>query len=140
MISAISGVLLFVNPDFLAYVPKALLAGLLITIGADSVKRWLIGRLSPARLERITVAGGDRRHHRRLGLRARAFRSADLRLLTIEVSAGRVNVVKFAFDGSNTGARSIAARGSWRFSPRKAMAAGGSAAKLPLLRFGQPAL
>jgi SulP family sulfate permease len=100
MISAISGVLLFVNPDFLAYMPKAVLAGLLITIGADSVKRWLIDAFRQLALSEylslvaivVIIVGWGFVPGVSIGL--------IFGCLTFAVSAGRVNVVKFAFDGS----------------------------------------
>jgi SulP family sulfate permease len=100
MISGISAVLLFVNPDFLAYMPKAVLAGLLITIAVDSMKRWFVDAsrqvalseyLSLMAIVVIIVVWGFVPGVL-IGL---VFGCA-----TFAVSAGRVNVVKFAFDGS----------------------------------------
>jgi SulP family sulfate permease len=100
MISGISAVLLFVNPDFLAYMPKAVLAGLLITIGADSMKRWLVDAFRQLALSEylslvaivVIIVGWGFMPGVSIGL--------IFGCLTFAVSAGRVNVVKFAFDGS----------------------------------------
>ena len=100
MVSGLSAVLLFVNPDFLTYMPKAVLAGLLITIGADSMRRWLVDASRQLALSEylslvaivVIIVGWGFVPGVSIGL--------IFGCLTFAVSAGRVNVVKFAFDGS----------------------------------------
>jgi sulfate permease, SulP family len=100
MIAAMSAAAVFVNPEFLGYVPKCVLGGLLVTIGYDSAKRWLFN--SARQLERIEY----------LSLVAIAviivwwgfLPGVSIGVIfgcaTFALSAGRINVVKLAFDGS----------------------------------------
>src|SRR5262245_26198173 len=52
--AAIAAAMLLVDPDFLAYVPKCVLAGLLLYLGLDLMYRWLVD--SAQRLSRIEYA------------------------------------------------------------------------------------
>lgn len=100
MIAAMSAAAVFVNPEFLGYMPKCALGGLLVTIGYDSAKRWLVS--SARQLERLEY----------LSLLAIALIIVWWGFLpgvsigvifgcaTFALSAGRINVVKLAFDGS----------------------------------------
>ena len=110
MISGVSAALLFVNPDFLTFMPKAVLAGLLIVIGVDSMKRWLVDAFRQLALSEylslvaivVIIVGWGFVPGVSIGL--------IFGCLTFAVSASRVNVVKFAFDGSEY--RSSLDRGS----------------------------
>lgn len=100
MIAAMSAAAVFVNPVFLGYMPKCVLGGLLVTIGYDAAKRWLVS--SARQLERLEY----------LSLLAIALIIVWWGFLpgvsigvifgcaTFALSAGRINVVKLAFDGS----------------------------------------
>jgi len=100
VIAAMSAAAVFVNPAFLGYVPKCALGGLLITMGYDSAGRWLVS--SARQLERIEY----------LSLLAIAFIIVWWGFLpgvsigvifgcaTFALSAGRINVIKLAFDGT----------------------------------------
>lgn len=100
VIAAMSAAAVFVNPGFLGYVPKCALAGLLITMGYDAVERWLVS--SARQLERAEY----------LSLLAIAFIIVWWGFLpgvsigvifgcaTFALSAGRINVIKLAFDGT----------------------------------------
>jgi len=100
VIAAMSAAAVFVNPAFLGYVPKCALGGLLITMGYDSAGRWLVS--SARQLERIEY----------LSLLAIALIIVWWGFLpgvsigvifgcaTFALSAGRINVIKLAFDGT----------------------------------------
>jgi SulP family sulfate permease len=100
IIAAICSVSLFVNPEFLSYMPKCVLGGLLISMGYDSAGRWLVG--TARQLERLEY----------LSLFAIAFIIVWWGFLpgvsigvifgcaTFALSAGRINAIKLAFDGS----------------------------------------
>ncbi len=100
IIAAMSAAAVFVNPVFLGYMPKCVLGGLLVTIGYDAAKRWLVS--SARQLERLEY----------LSLLAIALIIVWWGFLpgvsigvifgcaTFALSAGRINVVKLAFDGS----------------------------------------
>jgi SulP family sulfate permease len=80
--------------------PKAVLAGLLITIAADSMKRWFVDAWRQLAVSEylalvaivVIIVGWGFVPGVLIGL---VFGCA-----TFAISAGRVNVVKFAFDGS----------------------------------------
>jgi SulP family sulfate permease len=114
MISGFSAVLLFVNPNFLAFMPKAVLAGLLITIGADAMKRWFVDAARQlawseylALVAIVAIIVG-------WGFVPGVLIGLVFGCASFAISAGRVNVVKFAFDGSeyrsshDRGARELA--------------------------------
>jgi SulP family sulfate permease len=100
VVAAISAASIFINPEILGYIPKCILGGLLITVGYDIVKRWLIS--SAGQLERIEY----------LSLLAIALIIMWWGFLpgvaigvifgcaTFALSAGRIDVVKFSFDGT----------------------------------------
>jgi sulfate permease, SulP family len=100
MMAAMSAALLLVNPGFIAYVPKCVLGGLLMTISHDTLRRWLIGTARQlARIEYLSVL-------------AIAFIIVQwgfvpgvsigvvIGCATFALSAGRINSIKFAFDGT----------------------------------------
>ncbi len=100
MIAAMSAAAVFVNPVFLGYMPKCVLGGLLVTIGYDSAKRWLFNSARQlARIEYLSllaialiIIGWGFLPGVSIGV---IFGCA-----TFALSAGRINVVKLAFDGS----------------------------------------
>ena len=76
--AAIASAMLLVDPDFLAYVPKCVLAGLLLYLGLDLMYRWLVEVCTTAFAYRIRIAACDRADHRQLGFhRRRAHRRRD---------------------------------------------------------------
>lgn len=100
MVAAMSAAAVFVNPGFLGYMPKCVLGGLLITMGYDTARRWLVA--SARQLARLEY----------LSLLAIAFIIVWWGFLpgvsigvifgcaTFALSAGRINVIKLSFDGS----------------------------------------
>ena len=60
-------------PMLFGYMPKFVLGGLLLYLGADQLHKRMIKSRQASDQDRIRVAAGDHRHHRAMGLRRRAF-------------------------------------------------------------------
>ncbi len=99
-VAAISALMLVADPGFLAYVPKFVLGGLLLYLGANLVYEWLINSaqrislLEYASLLAIAVL------ILQMGFIAGVFIGVIIGCTTFAVSASRVNAIKFSFDGS----------------------------------------
>ena len=118
VVAALSAVALFVPLDYVGYMPKCVLGGLLLTLGYDLVVRWLVvGARQLARLEYASllaiaaiIVGWGFLPGVAIGV---IFGCA-----TFALSAGRVSAIKFAFDGSeyrsslDRGARELALLGT----------------------------
>jgi sulfate permease, SulP family len=99
-IAAMSVAALLVNPKFIGYMPKCVLGGLLLTIGYDSLKRWLIGSARQlARLEYLSVLA-IAFIIVRWGFVPGVSIGVIFGCATFALSAGRINGIKFAFDGT----------------------------------------
>jgi SulP family sulfate permease len=100
LIAAMSASALFVNPSILAYMPKCVLAGLLITIGYDVIVRWLFATANQlARLEYISLLAIVFIIVK-WGFVPGVSIGVIFGCATFALSAGRVNAIKFSFDGS----------------------------------------
>jgi SulP family sulfate permease len=99
-VAAVSALMLIADPGFLAYVPKFVLGGLLLYLGANLVYEWLIesarriSLLEYASLLAITVL------ILQVGFIAGVLIGIIIGCITFAVSASRVNAIKFGFDGS----------------------------------------
>jgi SulP family sulfate permease len=118
VVAGLSAAALFVQPDYIGYMPRCVLGGLLLTLGYDLVARWLVvGARQLARLEYVSL----------LAITAIIVVWGFLPGVAIGVifgcatfalSAGRVSAIKFAFDGSeyrsslDRGARELALLGA----------------------------
>ncbi len=99
-VAAISAAALIVDPAVLGYLPKYMLSGLLLYLGADLVWQWLLHsarRLLPLEyLSLLAIAG--------LivfwGFIAGVLIGIVIGCATFALSASRVNAIKFSFDGS----------------------------------------
>ena len=139
-VAAISALMLAAAPALLGYMPKFVLGGLLIYLGADQLHKWIVQ--SRRRLaSRISVAAGDHRHHRAMGFHRRHpdRRRDRLRDIRAERVAHRFHQIQLRRLGIPQLAGPLARRsggaiGAWRQNP------GPQPAKLSVLRFGQPAL
>ena len=99
-VAAISAIVLFANPGFVGYVPKFVLGSLLLYLGLDLMFRWLIEsarRLS--RLEYLSLVA-IALIIVQLGFIAGVLIGIVIGCATFALSASRVNVIKFGFDGS----------------------------------------
>jgi SulP family sulfate permease len=99
-VAAMSAALLFVNPGFIAYMPKCVLGGLLMTISHDTLRRWLVGSARQlARLEYLSVLA-IAFIIVRWGFVPGVSIGVIIGCATFALSAGRINAIKFAFDGT----------------------------------------
>jgi len=97
--AAIASAMLLVNPSFLAYVPKFVLGGLLLYLGIDLLYRWLVA--SRTRLSTIEYASlvAIVLIIVKWDFIAGVFIGVVIGCATFALSAGRVNAIKFSFDG-----------------------------------------
>jgi sulfate permease, SulP family len=100
IVAALSAALMFLDPGFLDYAPKCILGGLLVTIGYDAIQRWLIASARQlARLEYVSLLAIV------LiivlwGFLPGVAIGVIFGCATFALSAGRINAIKFPFDGS----------------------------------------
>jgi len=99
-VAAISALMLVVDPEFLAYVPKFVLGGLLIYLGAEQLNKWILEsrrRLSPldylSLLVIIVIIV-------QWGFVAGVLIGLVIGCATFALSASRVSSIKYGFDGS----------------------------------------
>jgi sulfate permease, SulP family len=99
-VAAIYGALLIIGPGFLGYVPKYVLSGVLFFLGAGLVYQWLIQ--SSRRLLVIEYLSllGIALLIVYWGFIAGVLIGVMIGCATFALSASRVNVIKFNFDGS----------------------------------------
>jgi SulP family sulfate permease len=99
-VAAIYGALLIIGPGFLGYVPKYVLSGVLFFLGAGLVYQWLIQ--SSRRLLAIEYLSlvGIALLIVYWGFIAGVLIGVMIGCATFALSASRVNVIKFNFDGS----------------------------------------
>jgi SulP family sulfate permease len=97
--AAIAAAMLVVNPSFLAYVPKFVLGGLLLYLGLDLLYRWLV--VSRTRLSIVEYASllAIVLIIVKWDFIAGVFIGVVIACATFALSAGRVNAIKFSFDG-----------------------------------------
>ena len=99
-VAVVSALVLIADPGFIAYVPKFVLGGILLYLGALFIYEWLIDsamRISPleyASLLTIAVL------ILKFGFLAGVLIGVIIGCATFALSAGRVDAVKFSFDGS----------------------------------------
>jgi SulP family sulfate permease len=99
-VAAISAGLLIADPSFLGYVPKYVLAGLLLFLGAGLVYQWLIQ--SARQLQRIDYLSliAIALLIINWGFIAGVLTGVVIGCATFALSVSRVNAIKFSFDGS----------------------------------------
>jgi len=99
-VAAVSAAILVVDPSFLGYVPKYILGGLLLFLGAGLVYQWVIQssqqllRLEYLSLIAIVLLIIN------WGFIAGVLIGVVIGCATFALSASRVNAIKFSFDGS----------------------------------------
>jgi len=100
MVALSSAAMLVVDPFFLGYIPKCVLGGLLLSLGYDMLKKWLvesyrqISRLEYASLIAIAAI------IIKWGFVPGVLIGIVIGCATFAFSASRVDVIKFSFDGS----------------------------------------
>lgn len=100
VVAIVSALLLTADPGFLAYVPKFVLAGLLLYLGFSLMYAWLVD--SARRLSYLEYASllAIALLIIQAGFIAGVLIGVIIGCATFAVSASRVNAVKFNFDGS----------------------------------------
>jgi SulP family sulfate permease len=99
-VAAISALVLIADPSFLGYVPKYILAGLLLFLGAGLVHQWIIQ--SARQLPRVDYLSliAIALLIVNLGFIAGVLIGVVIGCATFALSASRVSAIKFGFDGS----------------------------------------
>jgi len=113
-VAAISVAVLVADPSFLGFVPKYILGGLIFYLGADLVYQWLIQssrRLLPLEYLSLLAIAVLIIY---FGFIAGVLIGIVIGCATFALSASRVNVIKFSFDGSEY--RSSLDRGPYELS------------------------
>jgi SulP family sulfate permease len=99
-VAAVSALMLIVDPGFLAYVPKFVLGGLLLYLGAHLVYEWLINSAQRTSLLEYASLLAIAVLILQIGFIAGVLIGVVIGCTTFAVSASRINAVKFSFDGS----------------------------------------
>ncbi len=100
IVAGLCAIALFVRPGYLGYMPKCVLGGLLLMMAYDSIDRWLVGTARQlARLEYLSLLA-IALIIARWGFLPGVAIGVVFGFGTFALSAGRVSVVKFAFDGT----------------------------------------
>jgi sulfate permease, SulP family len=99
-VAAIYVMLLIIGPGFLGYVPKYVLSGLLFFLGAGLVYQWLIQSSQRVLLIEYLSLIGIALLIVYWGFIAGVLIGVMIGCATFALSASRVNVIKFSFDGS----------------------------------------
>ena len=100
VMAAIAAGILWVGPDFIAYIPKFALGGLLIYLGGSLIYKWLVDSLKRiswldyASLLLVAVIIVQWGFIAGLGI------GIVIGCMTFALSASRVSAIKFSFDGS----------------------------------------
>jgi SulP family sulfate permease len=99
-VAAIYGVLLVIGPGFLGYVPKYVLSGVLFYLGAGLVYQWLVQSARRLLLIEYLSLIGIALLIVYWGFIAGVLIGVMIGCATFALSASRINVIKFNFDGS----------------------------------------
>jgi SulP family sulfate permease len=100
IVAAISTLMLIADPGFLGYVPKFVLGGLLLYLGAHLVYEWLVAPAQRLSLLEYASLLGIALLILQIGFIAGVLIGVVIGCATFAVSASQVNAVKFTFDGS----------------------------------------
>ena len=99
-VAAASVLMLTVDPSFIAYIPKFVLGGLLLYLGASLVYEWLVDAARRISLLEYASLLAIALLIVQFGFIAGVLIGVIIGCATFAVSASRVNAIKFRFDGS----------------------------------------
>jgi sulfate permease, SulP family len=99
-VAAVSAALLIVGPAFVGYVPKYILGGLLLFLGAGLVYQWLIQSARQLQLVDYLSLIAIALLIINWGFIAGVLTGIVIGCATFALSISRVNAIKFSFDGS----------------------------------------
>ena len=100
IVASVSVLMLMADPGFLAYVPKFVLGGLLLYLGANLMFAWLIESARRISLPEYVSLLAITLLIIEAGFIAGVVIGVIIGCATFAVSASRVNAIKFSFDGS----------------------------------------
>jgi SulP family sulfate permease len=98
--AAVAAALLLVDPAFLAYVPRFVLGGLLLYLGAALMYEWLFQSIRRLSLLEYVSLLAIALLILQIGFIAGVLIGVVIGCATFALSASRVNAIKFSFDGS----------------------------------------
>lgn len=100
IVAGLCAIALFVRPDYLGYMPKCVLGGLLVTMAWDAINRWLVATVRQlARLEYLSLLA-IALIITEWGFLPGVAIGVVFGCATFALSAGRVSAIKFTFDGT----------------------------------------
>jgi sulfate permease, SulP family len=99
-VAAASVLMLAVDPGFIAYIPKFVLGGLLLYLGASLMYQWLVDAARRISLLEYASLLAIALLIVQFGFIAGVLIGVVIGCATFAVSASRVNAIKFSFDGS----------------------------------------
>lgn len=99
-VASVSALMLIANLDFLGYVPKFVLGGLLLYLGASLMYEWLVDAARRISLLEYASLLAIALLIVQVGFIAGVLIGVIIGCATFAVSASRVNATKFTFDGS----------------------------------------
>jgi SulP family sulfate permease len=99
-VAAVSALMLMVDPSFLAWIPKFVLGGLLLYLGASLLYEWLVDAARRISLLEYASLLAIALLIVQVGFIAGVLIGVIIGCATFAVSASRVDAVKFTFDGS----------------------------------------
>jgi sulfate permease, SulP family len=100
VVAAVSALVLTADPGFLAYVPRYVLGGLLLYLGAQLIYGWLVDSARRISLVEYASLLAIALLIVQIGFIAGVLIGVIIGCATFAVSASRVNAIKFSFDGS----------------------------------------
>jgi sulfate permease, SulP family len=101
IVAGVSAIMLAVGPDFLSFVPKCVLGGLLIYLGVGLLYRWLVDTSHRLSLSEYVSLLAIAVIIVIWGFIAGTLIGVLIGCATFAFSASRVNAIKFSFDGTN---------------------------------------
>jgi sulfate permease, SulP family len=99
-VAAVSALMLTIDPSFLAWIPKFVLGGLLLYLGANLMYEWLVDAARRISLLEYGSLLAIALLIVQVGFIAGVLIGVVIGCATFAVSASRVDAVKFSFDGS----------------------------------------
>jgi len=100
VVAIVSVLVLTANPSFLAYIPKFVLSGMLLYLGFNLIREWLIDSARRISLLEYASLLAIALLIIQVGFIAGVLIGVIIGCATFALSASRINTVKFSFDGS----------------------------------------
>src|SRR5215471_15030845 len=101
IVATVSAAMLATSPEFLAYIPKCVLGGLLLYIGVELMYRWLVSSSRQLLLVEYISLAAIAIIIVNWGFVSGVLIGLVIGCATFALNASRVNAIKFSFDGTN---------------------------------------